>query len=50
MSGGLRESAYKEIIVIDPDGRTNLYSVGGLLALMHLLIYFRVLLFMHPEI
>lgn len=32
MSGGLRESAYKEIIVIDPDGRTNLYSVGGLLS------------------
>ena len=26
LSGGLKESSYKEIVVIDPDGRANIYN------------------------
>lgn len=30
LAGGLKDSAYKEVIVIDPDGKTHLYSLKRL--------------------
>jgi len=30
LAGGLKESAYKEVIVIDPDGKTHLHSLKRL--------------------
>jgi len=39
MAGGLKKSAYSELVVIDPDGKTNIYEKSILFSLNSIDIY-----------